>query len=392
MPLPEVIRNVAIAQTALKEGQLKQAGEVATRILADRPLHIPAELILIEAAEMENDHWLALERYEKILNRVPQIPSVESRAATLAQKMGAFELAECHVERALRVQPQDGYLHHILAGILHARKKTIEALKEAKQAVNLGYQTASAYVSLGNLYSENMEIAPSIDALKKAVEIDPHAAENLASFALSALTVEQYGTLRNILEAHIQANPQNINTLYSLALMHLNENQLEKAKEYFLRLEKLAPEHPQVHYNLGLLYFRIDENDQGQKAMARFEELKQQEARDFREHTEAFKTRLMAEDAFQKKDFEQSVRLYLRLLAEDRVELKDLVNLGKSYARIQKVSEALDSFERALNIDPVSTDALSGASEMARILKKTNLADLYERRFHLITKSCDSLQ
>ena len=43
------------------------------------------------------------------------------------------------------------------------------------------------------------------------------------------------------LKRHIKAHPESVNTLYALALMNLNKNELGKSKEYFQELSRLAP-------------------------------------------------------------------------------------------------------------------------------------------------------
>jgi tetratricopeptide (TPR) repeat protein len=233
-----------------------------------------------------------------------------------------------------------------------------------------------------------MDIPESIAALKKAVEIDPHAAENIASFALSALTAADYQALRSVLETHVKANPENIGTLYSLALMHMNENRLQEAKDYLARLETLAPEHLQVHYNLGLVNFRLGLEEEGRKAMERFQELKEKELADWARHNDAFRLRLQAEDAFRRKEIEESIRLYSQISAMELAEPEDLAALGASHTMLQKYAQALEFYEMALKAAPVHRDALEGASRAAEALGKTDLVRLYSRRLELISKPC----
>ena len=388
IPYMEVARNVTVATGALKEGNLEVAMQHAEQILKDRPMHIPSQIIAIEAAGKQNNNWDALQRYTRITNSISGIPSIESRLAALAEKMGALDLAECSVKRAIEVDPQNGAHHHLLATILRSKNDIDAAIRENEQAISLGFETAPAYETLGNLYYEKMEVSKSIAALRKAVELDPQTAENIASFALSALTSEDYAALREILEKHVQNHPNNVNSMYKLALIYLNENKLEQAEQYLVQLEKLAPEHEQVPYNLALVKSRLGKTNEAEQAMARFEKIKNEQRIDFDKHTEASKIRLQAEEAYRANKMEESIRLYSQLLSERRVETKDLITLAKSYAALKKNADSLRIYELALQSSPYNTEALEGAAQAAKATGNLNAAKLHEDHAKLLTQTC----
>ncbi|MGH9857144.1 MAG: tetratricopeptide repeat protein, partial [Acidobacteriota bacterium] len=103
IPHAEVVKRVSAAQDALNQQKPEQARVLAERILEDRPMHIQARLMLIEAFEKEKKYWEAFPYYRTILESVHGFPSVEARFALLAQKMEAHELAECHIRKALEI-------------------------------------------------------------------------------------------------------------------------------------------------------------------------------------------------------------------------------------------------------------------------------------------------
>ncbi|MFQ5789643.1 MAG: tetratricopeptide repeat protein, partial [Acidobacteriota bacterium] len=239
------------------QGQDGRARECFQESLARAPHFLPPRLFLIEIAEEGGDRWEALAHYRKILEQrpsVPELPDILAGMAQLARSMGALELAECSLRPSLEAQPNNGFFHYLLGLILSESGRVEEALASCLRAVELGFRKAPVYVTLGNLYYQKMLLSESIAALGQAVERDPAAAETLASFALTSLTTEEYRALRSLLEKHVEAHPESLNTLYGLGAMYLREGDLAKAKELFQRLEKLVPQHSQVHYNLGLIH------------------------------------------------------------------------------------------------------------------------------------------
>jgi tetratricopeptide (TPR) repeat protein len=189
----------------------------------------------------------------------------------------AHGLAECHALRALELKPQEPTMLFLLAESQLGAGDAAEAIATCERAIASGAATAPVYFTLGNALHGRMEIAASIAALRRAVELDPQAAEDIASFALSSLTTEDFRSLRSLLEAHVEEHPRNLNTLYSLGVMSLREGELEKARKYLERVREIAPRDVQAHYNLALLHQRAGREDLARESMARFQELKAEE-------------------------------------------------------------------------------------------------------------------
>jgi tetratricopeptide (TPR) repeat protein len=388
LPQLEVAKKVASAEMALKDGQTDAARAVAEQILSERPMHIQAALIMIEVAERDKNYWEAFARYQKLLESIPAFPILDSRFALVAHKMEAHDLAQCYIRRAIESEPAGGYYHYIYAMILKSQQNLDRALEEAEKSIALGFDQAAVYVTLGDIYYEKMEISKSIASLAKAIERDPRAAEKIASFALSALTTEDHSALQEILEKHAQANPENMETLYGLAMMHSNENDLPRAKEYFTALEKLAPNQSEVYYNLALVNFRLGLQDQGERAMARFQELKQKEQAEWLRQNGAHRLRIEAADAMQSGNAAESIRVYRQLASAHLAKAEDWIGLGKAYLEAGKPGEALDSFERALEQFPYNREALAGAAKAANATGKKDVAALNESRLKMLTASC----
>ena len=387
-PHAEIVKKISAAQDALNQQKPDQARVIAEQILAQRPKHIQARLMLIEAGEKEKKYWEALAHYKEIPEPVHGFPAIQARFALLAQKMGAHELAECHIRKALGAEGENGYLHYVLATILKSREKLDAALAAAKRSIELGFQEPSAYLALGDIYYERMEISQSIAALGKAVEMDPRSADTIASFALSALTTDDHAVLRSLLEKHAKANPQNIETLYSLAIIHSNENNLNRAKEYFSMLEKLAPDQSEIYYNLALVNLRLGLESEGSKAMARFQELKEKERIEWLKHNGAHKIRIEARDAVENRSTNEAIRLYTQLTSGNLAQPADWIGLANAYVAAGKHNEAFKSFEKALQHSPYNQEALSGAARTAKTIGNNSSADLYSARFKMLTEPC----
>jgi tetratricopeptide (TPR) repeat protein len=300
----------------------------------------------------------------------------------------ANETAECAIRKAIASKPEDASLHYILSTILKQQEKTDEAIAECKRAIEMGFQEAAAYVNLGNLYYEKMDIAKSIETLESAVQKDPEAAEDIAGFALSVLTASDSIQLREILEKYAADHPENINTLYSLGVLYLNQNQFVKSKEHFLKVEKLAPKNSQVYYNLGLIYTREGNDAEASKAMARFEELKAHEREEWLKMNQAFRIRQEAEAAIQKGDHNKAIGLYSKLEQQGVAEKEDLFALGQLQIKTKEVQNAASTFEKTLQKWPYEVKAIKGRLETATQLKNSEEMKLYSNQLELLYSLC----
>ncbi|MCI0444756.1 tetratricopeptide repeat protein, partial [bacterium] len=210
----------------------------------------------------------------------------------------------------------------------------------------------------------------------------------IASFALSALTTSDSAKLTGILEKHVETHPENINTLYSLGVLYLNENQFDKSKEYFLKLTKVAPNNSQVYYNLSLLYTREGNDAQAKKTIDRFEQLKTEERKEFLHQNQLYRLRLEAADAKKNGDINKAIDLYSEVIKQGSDQNSDLLALGELNIGQKKWKEAASAFDKVLQKKPYQIDAIEGLLKTAQGMNDSKNVDLYQHQLHLLKTLC----
>jgi len=359
-PAPYLERALTRAEVLWEQGRTEEAVQIAQRFLTDRPNLVPAWGLIIRDAERRRDLWRAAAGYELLLDRVGALPSLEAGLARVAQTMGAHELALCAVRWALVHAPEDGALLYLQGAILLELGESETAVDSLRQAIEVGYEDVRAWLKLGVLYFEQMQIEESIVAYRRAMEVDPLAAEAVRPFALSSLTTEQYAALRELLKIHVESRPDSIDTLYALGVMSLRENDLAQAKEYLLRLAEIAPDHRQVHYNLGQIYLREGNREAGQAEMERFREIKAAEDQTWERHNQAHFRRLAAREAVAEGEPERAVPLYAESVDDGTAETSDYLELADALHLAGRDREALGWYERLQEWYPYDREVLEG--------------------------------
>ncbi len=330
-PYPELAHDLAAARSSLARGDEETASAAARRILARRPLFVPARLVLLQISESRGKTLASLLLYRDLLDQLPEVPALTLEVARVAQRAGAYGLAECTARRALAAKPADpAAVYFLLATAELSAEKSDRAIETCERAIDAGFGTAPIYYTLGEARHQRMDLGESISAFEKAVELDPKAAESIAAFALSSLTTEQYASLRNLLSTYVQSHPDSVNTLYSLGVMHARDGDTDKAVDYFRRANALAPGQSQIQYNLALAYQQEGKADDAREAMERFRALKEQEEKQFLEERTIQDLRLQGRDALGRNDFAKAIGIFGELTSRASHEPSDSRRPGRS--------------------------------------------------------------
>jgi tetratricopeptide (TPR) repeat protein len=382
---PALPHEFRLAREVFEKGELERAAAALERILDRRPAFVPARLLLVESLEAGKRSVDALVQYEKLASELPPVFELHARAGRLALRAEAHGLAECHARRALELKPEEPAMLFLLAESQLGAGDAAQAIATCERAIASGAATAPIYFTLGNALHGRMEIGASIAALRKAVELDPQAAEDIASFALSSLTTEEYRSLRTLLEAHVATHPGNVNTLYGLGVMSLREGELGKARHYLERVREIAPRDVQAHYNLALLHQRAGREDLARESMARFQELKAEEEMLWREGHRLSNLRIRAETA----GLEERIEVLTELVKTPTQETSaDYVLLGEALLAARRLEEARDAFESAPTQTARDARALEGLSRVAAALGDDEKALNYANAAALLKRRC----
>ena len=332
------------------------------------PDFLPARTYLAEVALDQGNLWSALSHYREAARQYPGRADVQGALANVARRMQADDLARCAADAALAAEPGTGALHYLRAVIAENEGDVEQAMKSCRRALELGFDNAAVHITLGNLYHEKMMLAESIAAFEKGLELDPAAAESLASFALASLTTGEYTALRPLLELHAVEHPGKVNTLYALGSMHLREGKLDKAEIAFEQVTRLAPESSEAHYNLAMTYTRQGRRDEGRVAMDRFRELKAREDDAWQRGNARAKLLQRMTEAHDSEDHAGVVALGLSLAREGAMKADELLTVANSLRKLEREVEATELVTRALEENPyhretlVMADALGDAS------------------------------
>lgn len=95
-------------------------------------------------------------------------------AAYLAQNEGKMEEAIKLYEKALRDEPQNGYIHAALAQVYEGKNDLDKALEHYRKAVELAPTDANLQMMLAQVYTQKKMTEEAVAAYKRASELEPN--------------------------------------------------------------------------------------------------------------------------------------------------------------------------------------------------------------------------
>ncbi len=374
--------RVAGIYAAWAQRRLAEAADAAGEILAARPNHAPLALLVARIAEERGEPWQALAGYERLLERVGDLPSLAAGAARTSLAVDAHGAAECRAREALRLRPGDAGLLRLLAAARARAGARDEAIAILREAVAGTPAEAASWLQLGDLLFDGLRTEEALEAYRRALELEPGAAEEIRPFALAALVSGADGEVGpELLGRYAERHPESVDTLYTVGVARLREGDLAGAERVFLELAAAAPGHSQVAYNLGQLYLRQGRPEEGRAQMELFRQLKAAEDAEWERHNRAHFRRLEARDHEAAGRLPDALALYQANAADGTAEAGDYLAIARLLLAGGRAAEARAWLEPLHEAEPHDRGTLELLAAIDRALGRT--ADLERTRWQL---------
>ncbi len=146
--------------------------------------------------EKEGKVHLAREWFEKAIQKDANFAAAFTSLGELQLDAGQFEDAKNHLEKSLKLNPDDGWAKYYLAQTYLELGQTADALEMAYHAAHKTETATAGYSLAGAIHIRLGEFACAIDPLKKAIDHNGQdlVSRNLLTFALWKAGDEQEAT------------------------------------------------------------------------------------------------------------------------------------------------------------------------------------------------------
>lgn len=166
-------------------------------------------------------------------------------------KTQQVDVAQVHLEKALKLDPSHVAAHRTLADIYFAQNKYPEARPHYEFALKTVTDDPAVYRNLGTILSANKQYGPASQLFSKALELKPDSAETLSSVGVSYFRLRQFTEAEASFKKALELNPSLADPHYFLGdIARWRGKEPEALSEYYRAL-KLDPTHLDANYRLG---------------------------------------------------------------------------------------------------------------------------------------------
>jgi len=180
-----------------------------------------------------------------------------------------------------KADPKSWRVHQVLAQTAAEADRHEEAIVEYLAAIKLAPTQPGLHEELGTQYRSLGKMDEADAAFRRELEIDPHNV--LAQYKLGVLQMEKgnAGEGKKLIVASLREKPNLLNSDYNLGRAEMLLGNDTAAAEDFEKATTGNSDSETVQqawYQLGIVYRRMHRLEDAQKALAMFQQLKDQEA------------------------------------------------------------------------------------------------------------------
>ncbi|HTJ58892.1 MAG TPA: tetratricopeptide repeat protein [Devosiaceae bacterium] len=241
---------VARALTLHQRGQLQQAGEAYSRVLAADPGHAEANHLLGLIWHQTGRNEEAASHIGKAVALVPGNAIYQTNLGTVFKALNRLEDAVASYQRALAIDPKLAQVHSNLGVALLALGRTEAAAEAQETALGLAPTYVEAYANLGLALMELGRRDEAMERYARAIALKPDYANAHNHLAVALAKSGRLEEARQSAERAVELRPMSAGMHHTLGGVLMEMGELEAAAESFRRAVQIQPD-TTAYRNLG---------------------------------------------------------------------------------------------------------------------------------------------
>jgi len=256
-----------------QEGQLRQAQEECQRLL--RRQHRPdAILILAKIAHEQKEYEVAAERYQQILEIVPDHAQSHFYLGMVLEELGRTERAIEHYRISISIAGNDAAAHSRLADACSKLRRWEEAIKAYQQALAIRVDDVGTMIKLGQAFTEAKLVPESILMYEQALTILPDNALVHRRLGASLLIMGQVKKAIGCFKQALKLRPEYFAVQIALALALRQSGRAEEALVLLEEAVRLNPDDDEAHINLALTLKQLGQTEAAKERLEQLLEIR----------------------------------------------------------------------------------------------------------------------
>jgi len=310
--------------------------------------------------------------YEKILHREPNHCDALHLLGTIYNTLHQSDKALTLIHQAIHIKQHPVY-YNSLGVILKAQGKIDQSIEALSKALSLDPKYTDAYYNLGITLQNRGENDEAIEAYTKALSLNPNYAEAYNNIGIA---LHNKGKINHAIEAFIKAlsiHPQYAEAYYNLGNALKNQHKINHAITAYTKAIAINPQYVDAYNNLGVTLKAQGKIDEAIETYTKALSLNPHHAGVYNNFGAALK---------EQGKIDKAIEIYAKALSLNPQYADAYCNLGNALYDINKVNESIEAYTKALSLNPHHTGA-SWNQSLALLLSGdlTEGFKLYEYRW-----------
>ncbi len=152
-----------------------------------------------------------------------------------------------------------------------------EAAALWQKCLTLNPRYAYAYAGLGTVAVRKGELRPAVDQFRRALELDPRAAQTRLDLAQALLDLGELDEAARVLQDQLRQHASSAEAQVLLGMIALQQEDAAAARTHYAAAVASQPRHAGARLGLANAYTRLGQTDLARETLAEFHQLRGQE-------------------------------------------------------------------------------------------------------------------
>ena len=329
----------------------------------------PEELFQKGVAAMEADNLdEAVIWFKKTVQEAPEMAKAHFKLGQVFRMKGNARQAYGELSRAVQQDPTLKDARKEMAFILVENRALEDAVKVAKEFLEVNGDDEEIYLILGNALAYTKKLDEAIEVMEKAVELYPDSTLVKVNFGKMLVAGGKVDAGRELLEKTAADNPDDINLQMVLAQVYQQIERFDLAVMTLEQIKKRFPESPLPYLAMAQMALKKQQPEKAKKILLEAEDGGIQDSGLFR---------LYGMISHRQGDSETALNYFKKAVdaaSEEQLQLNQMILVDyhshlKNYKEAQEILETIisaDESKKALKSKVVELFLAQGEFEQAR--------------------------
>ena len=250
-------------------------------------------------------------------------------------------------EYMLSKAPNSPTLHNNLGMVYGELGRYQDAVEALKRAIRIQPDLAEVHYNLGNAYQRLGRYQDAVEPYKQALRIKPDYAEVYDNLGAA---YGKLGRWQDAIEAYKQAikiKPDYADAHYNFGNAYGKLGRWQEAIESYKQAIRIKPDLVEAHYNLGVVYSSLGRSQEAVESYKQAIRIKP-------DYAEAHYN--LGVNYYKLERYQDAIESYKQTIRINPDYAKAYINLGVTYYKLGRYQDAVEAYKQAILIKPDFAD------------------------------------